>query len=204
MDMYYWHRFVSNPGFYSLYPTFVFRSPNFLPAFAMLNRENLSLFFRYSELNETSYRPTNEDCLMRVVTSPNFCKACTEKLWLNLLERVDFIDDIKESCVQQQQQQQYPSSSGSGWSKVIDLHLLPLAHLRKTPVGPDESYTITWKKDGSLLPRFTNKTRIELDSESAIGEYNIKVKFATEEIRLKSKRLVSGVRYAVKTKCGEA
>ena len=133
---------------------------------------------------------------MRVVTSPNFCKVCTEKLWLNLLERIDFIDGVKESCVQ------HHSGSG-GWSKVIDLDLLPLAHLRKTLVGPDESYTITWKKDGSLLPQFTNKTRIELDSESAIGEYTIKVKFATEEIRLKSKKLVSGVHYAVKTKCGE-
>jgi len=112
------------------------------------------------------------------------------------LERVDFIDDIKESCVQ------HHSGSG-GWSKVIDLHLLPLAHLRKTSVNRDESYTITWKKDGSLLPRFTNKTRIELDSESAIGEYTIKIKFATEEIRLKSKKLVSGVRYTVKSKCGD-
>lgn len=193
-----WYRFVSIPGFYSLYPTFVFsiQFPQILPAFAIVETR-IFFFFRYSDLNETSYRPTNEDCLMRVVISPNFCKVCTEKLWLNLLERVDFIDDIKESCVQQHH------SSGSGWSKVIDLHLLPLAHLRKTPVGPDESYTITWKKDGSLLPRFTNKTRIELDSESAIGEYTIKVKFATEEIRLKSKKLVSGVRYAVKTKCGE-
>jgi hypothetical protein len=133
---------------------------------------------------------------MRAVTSPNFCKVCTEKLWLNLLKRVDFIDDVKESCVQ------HHSSSG-GWSKVIDLHLLPLAQLRKTRVNPDESYTITWKKDGSLLPLFTNKTRIELDSESAIGDYTIKVKFATEEIRLKSKRLVSGVHYTVKNMCGE-
>ena len=133
---------------------------------------------------------------MRAVTLPNFCKVCTEKLWLNLLERVDFIDDVKESCVQNH-------SSSGGWSKVIDLRLLPLAQLRKTPVGPEESYTITWKKEGSLLPQFTNKTRIELDSESAIGEYTIKVKFSTEEIRLKSKKLVSGVRYAVKTKCGE-
>lgn len=134
---------------------------------------------------------------MRAVTSPNFCKVCTEKLWLNLLERVDFIDDIKESCVLQ-----HHSDSG-GWSKVIDLHLLPLAHLRKTSVAADESYAITWKKDGSLLRQFTNKTRIELDSESAIGEYTIKVKFATEEIRLKSKKLVSGVRYTVKNKCGD-
>jgi hypothetical protein len=131
---------------------------------------------------------------MRVVTSPNFCKVCTEKLWLNLLERVDFIDDVKESCIQH----------GDWSTKVIDLHLLPLAHLRKTPVSPDESYTITWKKDGSLLPGFTNKTRIELNSESAIGEYTIEVEFATEEIRLKSEKLVSGLHYAVKTKCGEA
>ena len=135
---------------------------------------------------------------MRAVISPNFCKVCTEKLWLNLLERVDFIDDIKESCVQR------ISGGSGGWSKVIDLHLLPLAHLRKTPVSTVEGYTITWKKDGSLLPRFTNKTRIELDSETAIGQYTIKVKFATEEIRLKSKKLVSGVHYTVKTKCGEA
>ena len=174
---------------------YIQRSCSILPPFAsLLNRISL---FRYSDLNETSYRPTNEDCLMRVVTWPNFCKVCTEKLWLNLLERVDFIEDVKESCVQNY-------SSSGGWSKVIDLNLLPLAHLRKTPVSADESYTITWKKDGSLLPQFTNKTRIELNDEIAIGEYTIKVKFATEEIRLKSKKLVSGLHYAVKTKCGEA
>lgn len=134
---------------------------------------------------------------MRAVTSPNFCKVCTEKLWLYLLKRVAFVDDISESCVQ------HRSGSASLWSKVIDLHLLPLAHLRKTPVSPDESYTIIWNKDGILLPQFTNKTRIEVDDESALGEYTIKVNFATEEIRLKSKKLVSSVNYTVKTKCGE-
>lgn len=138
---------------------------------------------------------------MRVVTKPNFCKVCTEKLWLYLLDKVDLIDDISESCVQ--------PHSGSDltlpWSKVIDLHLLPLAHLRKKTrlVGTDESYTITWKKDGHLLPQFTNKTRIELDNDSAVGTYSVKVKFATEEIKLKSKKLVSGVHYTVKTRCGE-
>ena len=152
---------------------------------------------RYSDINETSYRPTNEDCLMRAVTSPNFCKVCTERLWLYLLKRVAFVDDISESCVG------HRSGSASLWSKVIDLHLLPLAHLRKTPVSPDESYTIIWNKDGSLLPQFTNKTRIEIDDESALGEYTIKVNFATEEIRLKSKKLISSVNYTVKTKCGE-
>jgi len=139
---------------------------------------------------------------MRVVTSPNFCKVCAEKLWLYLLERIDFIDGISEGCVQHQ-----PGSDlilSSPWFKVIDLHLLPLAHLRETPVDFDESYTITWKKDGNLLSQFTNKTRIEVDNESSMGNYTIKIKFATEEIRLNSKRLASGVHYTVKTKCGEA
>ena len=141
---------------------------------------------------------------MRVVTSPNFCKVCTEKLWLYLLERVDLIDDIKESCVQHHSSSGLTLSPPPRSSKVIELQLLPLAHLRRTPVSPDESYTITWKKDGALLPQFANKTRIELDSESAIGKYTITVKFATEEIRLKSNALVSGVHYTVKTNCGEA
>jgi len=168
--------FVSKPGFYSLYPT-------------------------YSDDNETSYRPTNEDCLMRMVTSPNFCKVCTKTLWLHLLTRINFIDDISESCVQHHHSGS--SLASSSWSKVINLHLVPLAQLRKTPVSPNESYTITWAKDGSLLSQFTNKTRIEIDDENAIGRYTIQVKFATEEIRLKSKKLVSGIDYTVSTKCRE-
>ncbi|KAF8158494.1 IgA peptidase M64-domain-containing protein [Crassisporium funariophilum] len=159
--------FVSKPGHYSLYPTF-------------------------SDVNETSYRPTNEDCLMRVVTSPNFCKVCSEKLWLYLLKKVDFIDDITETCEQR---------SGS-WVKVLDLQLLPVAHLRKTLVTPKESYTITWKKDGEHISEFTNLTRVEIDDETSVAKYTIKVKFATEEIRIPSKSLVSGVHYNVKTKCG--
>ena len=139
---------------------------------------------------------------MRIVTSPNFCRVCTEKLWLNLLDRVDLIDDVNESCVQHH----FGSGSAlsSSWSKVIDLDLIPLAHLRKTPVSSGESYTITWAKDGSLLPQFNNKTRIEMDNESAVGKYTIKVRFASEEIRLISKELVSDVDYTVKSKCGEA
>lgn len=30
---------------------------------------------RWSDKNQTSYRPTNEDCLMRIVTTPSFCKV---------------------------------------------------------------------------------------------------------------------------------
>ena len=195
------HRFVSKPGFYGLFPTFVFQFPIYINCRFFLLHVEPEFSFRFSDLNETSYRPTNEDCLMRDVTWPNFCKVCTETLWLYLLEKVDFIDKISETCVQKHHSSSSDPALSSSWSKVIDLQLLPLAHLRRTSVSPNESYTIAWKKDGSLLPQFTNKTKIELDTEDAIGNYTITVKFETEEIRLKSDTLVSEAYYTVKTKC---
>ncbi|KAF8967037.1 IgA peptidase M64-domain-containing protein [Flammula alnicola] len=158
--------FVSEPGFYSLYPTF-------------------------SAVNETSYRPTNDDCLMRAVTTPNFCKVCIETLWISLLKNITFIDSINESC----------EKSQSSFIKVLALDLLPLVHLRKTPITPKEAYTITWKKDNLLLPGFTNKTRVEIDDASSVGEYTIHVKFSTEEIKLATPRVESEVNHTVKSTC---
>ncbi|KAK6992530.1 hypothetical protein R3P38DRAFT_3225605 [Favolaschia claudopus] len=113
--------FVATPGHYSLYPTF-------------------------SLDNQTPYRPTNEDCLMRQVTTPNFCKACIEGLWLALLRNVSLIDDIDASS-------------------VADL---------------GESYTVTWRKDGQAIDKFTNSTEGEVGS----GQYAIEVQYATNEVRV--------------------
>ncbi|PPQ67716.1 hypothetical protein CVT25_009322 [Psilocybe cyanescens] len=163
--------FVTEPGFYSLYPT-------------------------YSDVNETSYRPTNGDCLMRAVTTPNFCKVCLETLWLNLLRNVTFIDDINESCSQR-------SDSPSILVKTLRLGLLPLAHLRNSDIIPNESYTIFWKKNGKALPQYTNKTVIEIEEDS-VGEYTATVKFSTEEIRINSPRLESELTYQVVEPCKDS
>ncbi|KAI0770580.1 IgA peptidase M64-domain-containing protein [Fomes fomentarius] len=137
--------FVSTPGHYSLYPTF-------------------------SEKNETSYRPTNEDCLMRIVTTPNFCKACLEGLWHALLRRVALIDDLIVGC----------SPAGE---RTLDLALVPLAHLRTDPVDVEESYEITWMKDGVEVEEFKNQTRL-VDDGGAMGSYAVKVQYRTEEVRV--------------------
>ena len=42
--------------------------------------------------NETTYRPTNEDCLLRLTASPHFCNACVDALWLTLLARVELFE----------------------------------------------------------------------------------------------------------------
>ncbi|KAF9485828.1 hypothetical protein BDN70DRAFT_870717 [Pholiota conissans] len=152
--------FVSKPGFYSLYPTF-------------------------SDQNETTYRPTNNDCLMRAVSTPNFCKVCVETLWIHLLKGVSLVDSVEESC----------QKAEGVTSKVLTLSLLPLAHLRRVPVTPKESYSITWKKDGRLLSNFANKTRVDIGHSA--GEYSIHVKFFTEEIRLTTPRTESYAFYTV-------
>jgi len=118
---------------------------------------------------------------MRDARKSEFCHVCMEGLWLSLLRQVDFLENVREGC-------QWISDPGGGtkgkWQKTLDMTLVPLAQFRKKKIGIAESYTITWKKDGKILDGFTNKTRIEIDDEIALGTYLMEVKFSTEEVRL--------------------
>ncbi|TFK48731.1 hypothetical protein OE88DRAFT_1663847 [Heliocybe sulcata] len=147
--------FNSTSGYYGLFPTF-------------------------SEQNETTYRPTNEDCLMRIVTTPNFCSACAEGLWMSLLKRVHLIDDIYTGCTQ--------AASGE-WKRTIHLELVPLAQFRDVPVTPKESYKVVWSKEGKTLSELTNKTNVEVEDEAGVT-YGVSVEFATEEVRMDKEGLL--------------
>ncbi|KIK98977.1 hypothetical protein PAXRUDRAFT_823257 [Paxillus rubicundulus Ve08.2h10] len=128
-----------------------------------------SLFPTYNIDNETSYRPTNDDCLMRSVVKPNFCKVCLEGLWLSLLKRVDLIEDIRLTC------------SGPD-IKTAEVVLVKLAQFREQPIQSTESYAIKWSRDGHVLEHFTNRTEVEL--ESTTGTYRVDVAYAIDEVRL--------------------
>ncbi|KZT11793.1 uncharacterized protein LAESUDRAFT_733773 [Laetiporus sulphureus 93-53] len=161
--------FIAAPGHYGIYPTF-------------------------SDRNETSYRPTNEDCLMRLVTTPNFCKVCLEGLWLSLLRRVDLIDNLRAGCIVDE----------NAWLKrILELDLVPLAQFREEAVGVEESYTVTWKKDGKVLEEFANQTSISMDDALALGTYTVDVQFSTAEVRMdKNGLLRSQLEYIVDDTCG--
>ncbi|KAL0569287.1 hypothetical protein V5O48_012674, partial [Marasmius crinis-equi] len=89
--------FIATPGYVGLFPT-------------------------YSSENLTTYRPTNEDCLMRQVTTSTYCPVCLEGLWTTLLSRVSLIENITES-------------SCSSSSVTLTANLAPLGSLRKpTPI----------------------------------------------------------------------
>lgn len=138
---------------------------------------------------------------MRIVTTPNFCKACIEGLWLSLLRRVDLIDGVRETCEWRADEE---STSMGHWVKLIDIDLVPLAQFRSDAGGSQlrESYSITWRRGKQPLEEFTNQTRLEIDGD-AVGTYWIGVDFTTEEVRVdKDKLLSSEVKYAVKDNCG--
>jgi hypothetical protein len=140
---------------------------------------------------------------MRIVTSPDFCKVCTEGLWMHLLERVNLIDDLSEQC-----SHSHLSSSSSTWIKMLTLDLVPLAHLRDKN-GHDETinneaYAIIWKKDGAVLDKFTNQTfvAIEDNGDDVLGRYEVFVKFSTDEIRVDEEgRTRSSMVHDITTHC---
>ncbi|KIY69326.1 hypothetical protein CYLTODRAFT_349681 [Cylindrobasidium torrendii FP15055 ss-10] len=155
--------FITDPGYYGVFPT-------------------------YSVHNTTTYRPTNEDCLMRLVTASTFCSVCIEGLWHALLSRLSLIDGFRESC--------------SGTSKMVEADLVALAEFRDIPVaGIEESYSIAWFKDGEPLDAFTNFTLVQVD-ENTVGTYKVVVEYSTSEVRKDEEgHLVDEAEYVVKEAC---
>ncbi|KAK0185747.1 hypothetical protein F5146DRAFT_1071337 [Armillaria mellea] len=156
------NEFIATPNYYGVFPT-------------------------YSIANKTSYRPTNEDCLMRLVTTSNFCKVCLEGLWHALLSKVSLIDSVSEGC--------------SGKFKTLSVELIPLAQFRQVPIEPTESYTITWSRDGEVIDEFTNKTTLIVD-ENGSTTYTVTAKYVTTEVLVdKEGHLVDSMEYTVIGAC---
>ncbi|KAI5896267.1 uncharacterized protein SCHCODRAFT_02614398 [Schizophyllum commune H4-8] len=157
--------FDARPGVYGLFPTF-------------------------GSDNVTRYRPTNEDCLMRLVTAPGFCNVCLESLWLTLLARVDLIDGVDEVCSTratdeacsrnvadgQDAEQNTPERS----QHTLSVRLISLGQLRGEDIGVKERYSVVWSKDGVPLNELTDEMTV------AVGEderWTVDVTYLTEEVR---------------------
>lgn len=129
--------------------------------------------FSWSETNVTTYRPTNEGCLMRIVTTPNFCQVCVEGLWLELLKRVDLIDSVSLGC---------SFDTPTTVQRIIEIRLLALAQFREVRTTHKEAYEIIWRRNGAPLPEFTNQTSVYIENTLAI--LTVDVRFITDEVRI--------------------
>ena len=134
---------------------------------------------------------------MRIVTTPDFCKSCTEGLWHALLRRVSLIDGLDIGCAPSD-----PARPDSKLARTLDLQLVPLAHLRDAPVGVEEGLEITWVKNGQEVPAFANRTRV-VDNGDSMGSYAVKVRYWTEEVRVDPDGLLEdAAAVVVTTRCG--
>ncbi|RYP92812.1 hypothetical protein DL770_001092 [Monosporascus sp. CRB-9-2] len=140
--------FDFGPRYYGLYPTF-------------------------SATNRTTYRPTNNLCLMRDTYSPDFCSACIEGLWLSLLGPLFLIENVTQAA--------RPDGSTN-----VTVDLLPLAEFRQVPNGHDEAYTILWygADEDVVLEEWTNSTSALIGPD--VTEFGVEVRFWTEQVRVDS------------------
>lgn len=135
---------------------------------------NVAAYPTFSMWNGTTYRPTNEGCLMRQVVLPHFCQPCLEGLWLQLLKRVDLIDELVIN---------YDDPEGNVY---IRLTPVPLGEFRGDRMSPVESLKISWALNGTNLPQYSGKDVIVLPRTDAAGSWQVYTDFQTEEVRANS------------------
>ena len=139
----------------------------------------------FSDANKTTYRPTNDVCLMRNTYRPDFCNACLEGLWLSLLDDLSLLDNVTQAA----------QADGS---TNVTLALLPLAEHRQVPNPHAEAYTVLWygADENAVLEEWTNRTSALLGPE--VAEFGVEVRFHTEQVRVDSKGvLVEKERFTV-------
>lgn len=105
------------------------------------------------------YRPNHEACLMRNMQSTHFCAVCQENNWIEFLDKVNLIDNVKSE------------RSASGVTHVT-LSTLKLDGLQ-----------IKWFKAGVEVPSLANVTTWTLPTNDIAGRWQVDVRFVTTEIR---------------------
>jgi len=153
---------------------------------------HISAYPTYSIENRTSYRPTNEQCLMRPMTSSNLCSPCTEGLWLSLFSRVNLVDGFGGVCHK-------PDEHSDEYHLKQEVRVIPLAQFRNNTSSlslddakSHESFNITWSRmgTGEVYSEFQNSTTFILKDSDVRKWIQVDVEFHTDEVRSDPKRML--------------
>lgn len=122
--------------------------------------------------NFVGYRPTHESCLMRDMTSTEFCAIDKENMWHNFLQRLSLIDGVDVSTA---------SRDGSTGQRSVQL---------RTPAL--DGLDIRWFKanaDGSQT-EVTDLHGVQRwnPTDDDHGKYSVQVTFSTPEVRVYNDR----------------
>lgn len=125
------------------------------------DNEHYSAYPTWDYLKRKTFRPTNEKCLMRNMTSPTFCHVCKEGIWAQFLSRVSLIDSLRFQ------------------DNALALATPKLGQFREGGAVPGEALAIGWSLDGRPAPQHDGKTTI---ASPAKGKWGVTVRLTSPEI----------------------
>eukprot|EP00835_Amoeboradix_gromovi_P004105 NODE_302_length_11399_cov_0.339115.p1 type:complete len:547 gc:universal NODE_302_length_11399_cov_0.339115:7001-5361(-) len=134
--------------------------------------ESVGAFPTWDIRGRKSYRPTNDLCIMRNMTSPRFCPVCMEGMHINFLQKIRLIDSLNVTCT---------GNTGNALLSAV-----PYGQFSKLKQKEDTFYDIIWKKEGQVQDTLTDKQRVE---NLTPGAYEVSLKFNTPHVRLNLKYL---------------
>eukprot|EP00755_Sulcionema_specki_P032153 Sspe_Gene.98132::Locus_71596_Transcript_1_1_Confidence_1.000_Length_1846::g.98132::m.98132 len=118
-----------------------------------------------------SYRPQNEMCLMRNMSSSDFCVACREGMWWQFFMRMSAIDRVEVHH--------------ELFRTHVKVVTVPLGQFRDPPVpGLNDRLDITWEHNGSPVPELTGYFSWDRTTASSRGRWTATVVYKTEEVRV--------------------
>ena len=123
------------------------------------------------------YRPTHQSCLMRDMRSTKFCEVDQENMWHQFLNRVDLIDSVDQTPIEDKDGKQ---------SNIVSV---------KTPAL--EGLDIRWFTDVTSETGEVKEVELEhlrgdkmwlAEAGEDAGNYRVEVRFATDEVRKYSEK----------------
>ena len=122
----------------------------------------IGAFASYDTNGGKTYRPTHNSCIMRNMEIEHFCVVDQENMWLKFLNRVSLIDSIEANSQKVTLADQKLEGLEVRWYQLVNGQEQELAQF---------SNVLTW------------------DNPGLTGNFRVKVKFTTQEVRKSSPRL---------------
>lgn len=130
-----------------------------LPSNIIKEKGHIGAYATFDELGNKSYRPTFDTCIMRDMTSDEFCSVDKENFWHKFLSRISILDTVKVDA----------NSSGF----VVEAVTPPL-----------EGLNYTWYRLTANGPqKILNPTHKLMLGAEETGNYRVEVQFQTSEVR---------------------
>ncbi|KAG0316947.1 hypothetical protein BGZ99_006605 [Dissophora globulifera] len=139
----------------------------------------ISAYPTYDINGHKTWRSNHEFCLMRNMSSTQFCSICKEGLWHRLLSKATLLEEINVDCEQDDLAQGDEVSSFGVEAKVI-----PLGQFREdlSQRADGEEYTTRWFRNNVHQEEFDNQFKIQVPVADE-GVWEFKTELKTPEVR---------------------